>query len=178
MNDSKTGQVGYYYNHVADSADWYKVTTDLDGALKLTMTSHNGQYIYFKLMDKNGTTLLKSDYTSSSKSYTVDGLAAGTYYVWIYPYYSDGFIPYTIEDTFIMAPVANDPEPNNGRRRPLQWLAAPLQVMQDIIMMEPTTKRIGTKSSLPRMVKLPLPSLRAMVSISTINCMMMMQPLC
>lgn len=115
LNGSKTGQVGYYYNHVADSADWYKVTTDLDGALKMTITSHNGQYIYYKLMDKNGTTLIKSDYTSSTKSYTVDGLAVGTYYVWIYPYYADGFIPYTIQDTLIVAPVTNDPEPNNGK---------------------------------------------------------------
>ncbi|MBX7109856.1 MAG: T9SS type A sorting domain-containing protein [Chitinophagales bacterium] len=115
LNGSKTGQVGYYYNHVADSSDWFKVTTDLDGALKLTMASQNGQYIYFKLYDKNGTTLLKSDYTSGTKSYTVDGLAAGTYYINIHPFYANGFVPYTIEDTLIVAPVANDPEPNNGK---------------------------------------------------------------
>ncbi|MGB3074502.1 MAG: T9SS type A sorting domain-containing protein, partial [Chitinophagales bacterium] len=121
LNNVKTGQVGYYYNGVTDVEDWFKVTTTGDGALKLTIISQNGQYVYYQLFDNDGVTSLQNAYTNGNQSYIKDGLAAGTYYVKIYPFYTGGFIAYTISDTLIAAPVANDAEPNNGKSEALDF---------------------------------------------------------
>ncbi len=115
LNSSKTGNVGYYYNNARDESDWYKFTTTEDGKVKLTMASENGQYVYWQLFDKDGVTSLNNNYTNVTESYFEDGLAAGTYYVKVYPFYSTGFIPYTLTDSFFVAPVPNDLEPNNGK---------------------------------------------------------------
>ncbi|MGB3074503.1 MAG: T9SS type A sorting domain-containing protein [Chitinophagales bacterium] len=121
LNNVKTGQIGYYYNGVSDTEDWFKVTTTGDGALKLTIISQNGQYVYYQLFDNDGITSLNVNHTNSTQSITTDGLAAGTYYVKIYPYYAGGFIPYTLSDTLIPAPVANDPEPNDGKSQATEF---------------------------------------------------------
>ncbi|MEP6466842.1 MAG: PPC domain-containing protein, partial [Parafilimonas sp.] len=82
LNGSKTGHIGYYYNNHRDSVDWYKVTTNADGRLRLTMTSANGQNVYADLYDNNGTTFITGTYTSGSAVVVnQDGLAAGTYYI-------------------------------------------------------------------------------------------------
>ena len=39
FNGSKTGHVGYYYNNLRDTTDWYKVTTTIDGLLKIFLSS-------------------------------------------------------------------------------------------------------------------------------------------
>ena len=52
-----------------------------NGLINLSLSSNNGQYVYYELYDGNGTTNLKSSYTNGTQSYDVDGLAAGTYYV-------------------------------------------------------------------------------------------------
>ncbi len=114
VNNSKTGQVGYYYNGVRDTSDWFKVTTDLDGDLELTIKSENGEYVYCTLYDKNGTTVLLSNYTSGTLAINEYGLTAGTYYLRMYCYYSHKWADYTISDTLNLAPVANDAEPNNS----------------------------------------------------------------
>ena len=115
LNGSKNGHVGYYYNGANDPIDWYKFTTTSDGRVKLSMTSYNSQYVYWELVDNDGLTSLYAQYTNGSQNYSVDGLAAGTYYVKVYPFYSNGFMSYTISDSLFAAPVANDPEPNNGK---------------------------------------------------------------
>ncbi|MEO8116344.1 MAG: T9SS type A sorting domain-containing protein, partial [Bacteroidota bacterium] len=48
LNNSKSGHVGYYYNLVRDTADWYKITTNADGLLRLTLNPANGNtsYVY------------------------------------------------------------------------------------------------------------------------------------
>lgn len=115
VNNSKTGQVGYYYNGVRDTSDWYKITTDLDGDLKLTIISENGEYVYATLYDKNGTTVLKSEYTSGTKSNITYGLTAGTYYVSMYCFYNHKWADYTITDSLLLPPVVNDVEPNNSK---------------------------------------------------------------
>ena len=112
LNGSKEGQVGYYYNHQRDTADWYKVTTNADGLLKVSAVPANGQYIRVYLYDNNGTTLLNSDYSSSNANLQQDGLAAGTYYVKVFSYYNYGFEPYTLSDSLLPYDFANDAEPN------------------------------------------------------------------
>ncbi|MBX7109855.1 MAG: T9SS type A sorting domain-containing protein [Chitinophagales bacterium] len=115
LNSSKTGHVGYYYDGARDMVDWYKFTTNADGLVKLTMNSYNNQYIFWQLFDKDGVTSIYNQYTNGLLSYSADGLAAGTYYVKVYAYNSDGFIPYSLSDSLFSAPVANDIEPNNGK---------------------------------------------------------------
>ena len=113
LNSSATGHINYYYNNLRDSADWYKVTTNADGRLRLTITSNNGQYVHCDLFDNNTTISLNSDYTNGTKEINTDGLAAGTYYVRIRPYYSNGFIPYILADSLFTPAQANDNEPND-----------------------------------------------------------------
>ncbi|MBS1731606.1 MAG: T9SS type A sorting domain-containing protein, partial [Bacteroidetes bacterium] len=120
-NGSKTGHVNYYYNNIRDSQDWYKVTTNADGRLRLRLSSGNGEYLWAYLYDNNGTTLLTSGNTSTTTDINADGLAAGTYYIRINSYYdyknnnytNNHFEPYTIADSLFTPGQANDAEPNN-----------------------------------------------------------------
>jgi hypothetical protein len=115
LNGSKNGHTGYYYNVHRDSADWYKVTTNADGLLRLSLTPANGEYVWIYLYDNDGTTLLNSSYDDAPFSQSTDGLAAGTYYVKVKCYYSSKFAPYTLSNNLIIPAQANDAEPNNSR---------------------------------------------------------------
>ncbi len=112
LNGSITGHVGFYYNHVRDTVDWYKFTTTGDGLVNLQLAISNGQYAYWYLYDGNGTTVLNGTYTSGTANYNYDGLAAGTYYVKIFCYSTSGFATYTLTNTFTAPAQANDVEPN------------------------------------------------------------------
>ncbi len=125
QNGTLTGQVGYYYNHVRDTTDWYKVTTTQDGLLRLTLTtsrtnrtySNNGLDMLMYLYDIDGTTLLGSKEVYSggnptTDSLSVDRLAAGTYYVKLIPYSSNEFANYTLSDN-LLTYNPNDKEPND-----------------------------------------------------------------
>lgn len=101
LNSSKTGHIGYRYKNVRDTFDWYKITTNEDGALKLKLTPANGQYTYIYLYDNDGTTLLKSTYGDAPFIQITDGLAPGTYYVRINCYYTSDFAPYKLEDSLL-----------------------------------------------------------------------------
>lgn len=119
LNGSRTGHINYYYNLVRDSADWYKITTTGDGNLDITLTSNNGQYIWCYLYDNNGTTQLNAQATSGTFVLSTNGLAAGTYYVKITAYSGNGYIPYTISNTFTTPVQANDLEPNDTKAQAL-----------------------------------------------------------
>ncbi|HYV92041.1 MAG TPA: T9SS type A sorting domain-containing protein [Chitinophagales bacterium] len=112
QNGSKTGHVDYYYTLHRDTTDWYKITTNADGLLTLTLTSGNGQYVWAYLYDHDGTTLLTSNNTNGSLPIPKDGLAAGTYYVKIKAYFPDGFVPYTLASHLTVPTEPNDAEPN------------------------------------------------------------------
>jgi hypothetical protein len=112
---SKTGHVGYYYNLERDTADWYKVTTNADGMLRVSATPANGSIIRVYLYDNDGTTLLNSAYSSTNASLNEDGLAAGTYYIKVVSYYNYEFEPYTITNALTEPAQANDAEPNDSR---------------------------------------------------------------
>ncbi|MBX7109531.1 MAG: pre-peptidase C-terminal domain-containing protein [Chitinophagales bacterium] len=115
QNSTLNGHVGYYFNAKRDTADWYKVTTNSDGQLSLTLSSGNAHYLSLFLYDKNGTTVLNGfNYDNSTQTLNTNGLAAGTYYFRIYCTNPDDFAPYIIKDTLITPTVANDIEPNNS----------------------------------------------------------------
>lgn len=121
LNGSKTGHIGYYYNNLDDTLDWWKVTTNQDGKLNFTITSHNGQNVYAQLFDNDGTTFLAGSYTSGTATYSADGLSAGTYYILVRNYYISGFAPYTLSNTLTLPPVANDIEPNGTYQQALTF---------------------------------------------------------
>ena len=113
LNGSKTGHSNYYYNNVRDTMDWYKVTINADGRLRLTMSSANGVNIWAYLYDNDGVTLLGSSYTSGTAVVVnKDGLAAGTYYIRVNTYYNYESAPYTLSDSLFVPSEANDAEPN------------------------------------------------------------------
>src|SRR5581483_5321902 len=114
LNGSVTGHVNYYYKNHRDSTDWYKVTTNADGRIRLRITSNNGQNVWAYLFDNDGTTQLNAQYTTGTLDINTDGLAAGTYYVRVNTYYTTEFAPYTLADSLFSPAQANDPEPNNS----------------------------------------------------------------
>ena len=121
LGASRTGHINYYYNLTRDTEDWYKITTASDGKIDITMTSGNGQYISVWLYDNDGSTQLNSMSPSGTQTMSTDGLAAGTYYVKIAAYYGNGYIPYTISNTFTPVAEANDTEPNGTRAQALTF---------------------------------------------------------
>ena len=111
QNSSTTGHINYYYNNHRDTLDFYKITTNADGLLRLRLTSKNGNNVSAYLFDNNGTTVLNNVTTASTADLSTDGLAAGTYYVQINSYYNGQFEPYTLADSLFTYNL-KDPEPN------------------------------------------------------------------
>ncbi|HCI57517.1 MAG TPA: hypothetical protein DFH96_01950 [Bacteroidetes bacterium] len=115
LNDSTTGHIGYRYNGNIDSYDWYSVTTNANGQLFWTITSHNGQNVYAELFDGDGTTNLAGSYTTTTATFNKNGLAPGTYYIRIRTFYSNEFSPYTLSNSLSPAVYTNDIEPNGSK---------------------------------------------------------------
>lgn len=115
LNDSTTGHIGYHYNGNIDTYDWYSVTTNANGQLFWTITSHNGQNIYAELFDGDGTTNLAGSYTITTATFNKNGLAPGTYYIRIKTFYSNEFTPYTLSNSLSPAVYTNDTEPNGSK---------------------------------------------------------------
>jgi hypothetical protein len=124
LNSSSTGHVGYYYNNLRDTADWYKVTTTADGLLRVYLTSARGSVyssnmldVNMTLYDNNGTTQLANVEVFNGNGpaanfMSADGLAPGTYYIKVEPFSANQFADYTISDSLFTPSLANDTEPN------------------------------------------------------------------
>ncbi len=100
VNSTIEGHTGYHYNGNRDDADYYALTLPVDGKLTFGISNLNGQNVYAQLYDHDGTTYLAGNYTTTSNSYTVYNLAAGTYYILIHTYYTSEFSPYTLTNSF------------------------------------------------------------------------------
>ena len=130
LNASKTGNVGYYYNHTRDTADWYKITTTADGLLRVYLSTDSGSIrstrstnpldVLVDLYDNDGVTLLGNIEVYSGGGIpatgliSTDGLAPGTYFIRIQDYSTTEFANYTISDSLFLTRYATDPEPNNS----------------------------------------------------------------
>ena len=124
QDSNRTGHLGYYYNNLRDTADWYKITTTADGLLRIYLTTARGSVysnnpldVNVTLYDNDGTTQLGSVEVFNGNNpatglITADGLAPGTYYVKVQPYSTNEFADYTISDSLFLTPVVNDTEPN------------------------------------------------------------------
>ncbi len=125
LNGSKTGHVGYYYNNQRDTTDWYKVTTNADGLLRVYLATERGSIYSNNFLDVD-MTLYDNDATTSlgnvevydgvgnptTKFITTDGLAPGTYYIKLKSRVTSDFANYTISDSLFTPPITNDIEPN------------------------------------------------------------------
>lgn len=113
MNSNKTGHLDYYDNKTRNNSDWYKITTNADGYLKLTLFAADGGDLYMRLYDKDTVTQINSveSYNGNTVTLNADGLAKGTYYVQLSPY-STSFGLYKITDNFYTYNTA-DNEPDN-----------------------------------------------------------------
>ncbi|HMH21169.1 MAG TPA: T9SS type A sorting domain-containing protein [Puia sp.] len=110
-NTKTTGHVGYYYNHVRDSADWYKVTTTGPGLFKAFLTTARGSVYSNNTLDvnlwlfaANGATQLGSREVfngngPATDSISLNNLAAGTYYLKVQPFSTAQFADYTLTDS-------------------------------------------------------------------------------
>ena len=74
LNGSTSGAIS-----PTTDVDWFKVTTNADGQLNLTLTSTNGINVNAILYDNDGVTSLNSSVTAGSVAINTDGLAAGTW---------------------------------------------------------------------------------------------------
>src|SRR5690349_18498124 len=109
LNGSNTGVIG-----TATDVDWWKLITTSDGQISVTLAISNGLYCYAALYDNNGTTLITQNYTNgTSVVINQDGLAAGTYFIKVYPFTAGQMPAYTISNALTTAAVANDVEPND-----------------------------------------------------------------
>ena len=124
LNDNTGGQLDYNnYVNYKDLADWYKVTTNADGQLRITLQTNVGTNstsadFYAQLYDNDTTIQLGNNieaYTGSGNvaALNVDGLAAGTYYIKLFPYAAT-FGTYTLSDSLFAATIPNDAEPNGS----------------------------------------------------------------
>ena len=113
LNDSVTGHIGYTYNHLRDTFDYRKITLTSNGKLDWTIASLNGQNVFALLLDNDGTTVLGGNYTTGVASYSVDGLAPGTYYFKTQNYYGNEWAPYYLKTSFTGS--GNDAEPNGTK---------------------------------------------------------------
>lgn len=120
-----TGNLGYLGNEKRDTADWYYIDTQNDGALSLKLEGTDGLHVYAALLDGDGSKELSSlRYTGSSSDKLkdkIDGLAKGRYYLrltLIEPYSGDFYFgSYKLSSSFTAAKYIPDKEPNNDRSK-------------------------------------------------------------
>jgi Bacterial pre-peptidase C-terminal domain len=115
LNGSKQGHIGYLYNNVSDSADWYKLTTNADGNLLITLDAPFGGSKRLSIYDGDATTLLNTiDVGDFVGTIEQDAIAQGIYYIKISSLGGYSFAAYTISDSLITVKQNNDNEPNNN----------------------------------------------------------------
>ncbi len=113
LNDSTTGNIGYYYDLERDSTDWYQLTTVEDGPLYIYLEPLIATFTWAYLYDNDGTTLLASGYDDNAFSINRQDLAAGTYHILIRTYYTTGYTPYKLSNESIPLAFNNDDENND-----------------------------------------------------------------
>ena len=110
LSGNNTGAI-----NVSGDVDWWKATTNADGKLNVTITISNSISLWCQIYDNDGTTILAQGYTSGNTVVSKDGLAAGIYYLKLYPYYAGQLPNYTISNTLTVPAQANDVEPNGTK---------------------------------------------------------------
>lgn len=116
LNGSATGHIGYSGSQPRDVYDWWKVTTEENGKLEVTLSSHETSEVTMalRLYAPNGYNYYDSKDISTGNTGSVEHryLTPGTYYIWVYGYSNESAI-YSITTDFTIPSVAVDSEPNN-----------------------------------------------------------------
>ena len=115
VDSTVQGHLDYYHANTYDNSDWYKITTPQDGYLRVTLSALNGADFYAVVYESDSTTQVGSVIESDANNPSVinlDGLAAGTYYIHLFPY-STSFGPYTLADSLFTYNTV-DKEPNDS----------------------------------------------------------------
>ncbi len=110
------GHIGFKNNGgTFDGNDYYQITTAYDGSLKFSVLGTEAAYIYIYLYDNNGTTQVASSTNvgTTGVELTVNGLAAGTYYLLIATFSGSNYNGYTLTDSLFRELPVNDSEPND-----------------------------------------------------------------
>lgn len=116
LNSEKTGHLGYKVLY-ADADDYYKITTNADGKLKVLVAADATLCVDLTLVSENGLyNLYTNGYCSSGNhldSLVIKNLAAGTYYLRAS---NNGYGSYRLTNTLKPTGMNNDTEPNNTRQ--------------------------------------------------------------
>lgn len=115
QNSSTTGHIAYRYNgNNYDTEDYYSFYSNGDYNITISLSNNTNGYTYIYLYDTDTTTLLgtTNGYAQSGISFSVNGLAAGTYYIRVNAG-AGNFSGYTISNSYTANPLSNDAEPNN-----------------------------------------------------------------
>lgn len=116
VNSSVTGHIAYRNTGGSfDNYDSYQLVTTEDGNIQIALNNTNNAFTYVYLYDNNGATQLgsASGYAQAGISFTVNGLAAGTYYVVVYAG-GGSYSGYTLSNTLFVTPYTNDTEDNSS----------------------------------------------------------------
>ncbi len=112
VNSYSTGRLFYKNGTYFDNVDWYAVTIPDNGRIQIQVTCESTlQVDNIGLYDVNKTSLITNGSYGTTATVTSNNLLAGTYYVKI-PRWT-GYGSYTISNTFVVANLTNDVEPNN-----------------------------------------------------------------
>ena len=99
-------------NTINGDFDYYSFSTASDGDITISITTANGALVYFNLIDADGSTNLGGTYLyGGNSSTTVNGLAAGNYYILVQ---GSGLAnSYSVTPTLTLRTYSNDVESNN-----------------------------------------------------------------
>ena len=105
LNDSVTGHVGYYYNNMRDTSDWYKLNLIARGVLKILLdNSGNSDTKSLNLYDASGTNLVTRVGVGNGRGgFKTDTLSTGIYYIQIIGASANDFGAYSLMDTLYTA---------------------------------------------------------------------------
>lgn len=116
VGDTIEGHIGYQEDDGSqNTSDYFKIVLSQDGNLKATVDNSSSNDISLGLYNSNGTLLTSGFGTLGVVSITMNGLAAGTFYLRVYTatsgYYFGG---YKLWNSFTPPAEPNDAEPNDS----------------------------------------------------------------
>ncbi|MFN0274397.1 MAG: hypothetical protein ACKVPJ_01525, partial [Chitinophagales bacterium] len=100
-NTTVEGHIGYYNSGARDEYDFYALTIASAGDLTFSVDAIRDVYIYCRLYEDDGTTLLGGSYSYGSYTFTETDLPAGNYIVKVNCFYlGSEYTPYTLTNTY------------------------------------------------------------------------------
>jgi hypothetical protein len=110
-NTATTGHVGFYYNNIRDTFDWYKINYTGSGALSVSLNPEAKKccgvdYIYLDIWKDTSASPIYSNYAAGTVTANLSSLTQGYYWVRVRMYYSSSFESYSLTPTFTQTNIA------------------------------------------------------------------------